>query len=211
MKLAFVGIFGLFLSVFGLFFAQPDMDAKSANIDYITDEFMLVLDTHDNFDKWSRQAIVRLEPSFAALNVEVIDGEALMYELFADHSKAALIELRATLKKSFLSRFTREEVALLANFYRSAIGQDLISRVLMLNLPTLEKVDFFQKGDGQHLLQKIGHVVSDLDDFGERSYALIDNQFTANRLADIAEVDGILKFQSEAHQNEFIETLRQFE
>jgi hypothetical protein len=196
----------LFLTIFFVL-ATPVYADTTSDAAYIVDQHMIASGAEKRFQDFNQTMLTNMRSAFANLEVEILDPERFVSELIGDFDERFLREVRDAATKSFLRRLNPDELNHLSTFYRSEAGQVLIEGGVTITSLNGD-LDFFSDDEGKEIASKVEELLLDMENVINHNLGLAANLLSASRLADVAEIRGVLGFKSEADRQIIIDYLR---
>ncbi len=148
-----------------------------------------------------------MNAAFETLGAQIIDPDRFMAELMGDFEAELISKIRKTSAAAYQELMTDEEIAALADFYRSDAGQTLLARGL--SEATLNEYNAFaREGAGAPILEHLHEIVATMEEMGPDVLARLKDLFSMARMADVMEMESVVKFEDESHRKVVVDALR---
>ena len=175
---------------------------------YILEQHLNSINSEEEFETLKQTALSEMHSNFDDLGAQIIDPDRFAEELFGEFETYFFSNLRETLAKTYQDFMTDEEIAALADFYRSDKGQELLRQGLSEDT-LADNIAFIKGGAGAPLLRILFNSSARMDDFHDEITARLGEVFSLDRIADLMEMETIVVFESDEHRQYVVDGLRQ--
>ncbi|WP_170398929.1 hypothetical protein [Ruegeria arenilitoris] len=185
--------------------ADPETDAQ-----YILEQHSASNNFEERISALKRRALIHFEPFFQKLGAQIIDPDRFLDELLGDFEAEIFSDVRSTTVAAYLEILTDDEIAALADYYRSDEGQYLLAQGLTAET-MFQYAALAFGGAYAPILEHMQELEVALDRVRPIVEARLEKKLTADRIADIMEMEDIVKFEDESRRQIVVDAMRQYE
>ncbi|WP_420586774.1 hypothetical protein [Ruegeria sp.] len=182
--------------------SDPATDAS-----YIAEQHIISTKAEEKLDTLLTDVMAQMRPAFETLGAQIVDPDRFMDELMGDFEKTLISNIRKTSAAAYQELMTDVEIAALADYYRSDEGQVLLAQGLS-EVTLNDYITFAQEGAGAPLLEHFPELLASMEEVGNETMARLGEIFTLNRMADLMEMEAIVKFEDEARRQAVVDAFR---
>lgn len=186
-------------------FSRADTEEDAA---YIVRQHMVLGDYEEKLELLSQSILAKVEPAFERLGAEIIAPDRLWDEIGGTYFQDLEQIIQENAIIAFQEVLAPEELALLANYYRSDEGQAFLVQSF-----TKEQLDtsaaFFQVGPGKPLLTRMPELLAVVNEPLLDALLPINELFSTDRMADIMEMKRVVHFEDECRRQSVVDALRE--
>lgn len=193
--------------LFALNFAAPLQADSRMNAEFVVQEHLRSMGVNEHAAALHERAVASIEEALRKFDVEILDRERFQDVWIGDYFDLMLDRIVSQSAEILADEISPADLSSLASFYRSAAGQTFVEMGRSVD-PNSWATREFMEGPGQPLIEATPKLMEQVSLMFDREMILMADELSTDRLADIAEMDGILGFQDEAHRRRVIIDLR---
>ena len=185
--------------------SDPMSDAS-----YIVEQHITSSNVEEKLDALSADVVAQMNPVFKNLGAHIIDPNRFKDVLMGDFAAELVSEISETAAAAFHEQLMDEELAALADYYRSDEGQALLARGFS-SVTSNDYIKLMHEGAGAPVLEHIPEMLETMEAVENKTIARLDDVFALGRMADLMEMEGLVAFDDEARRQTVVDALRKAE
>lgn len=192
-----------------LMFTLPTQANVQPDLDFVVDVHVQDTTALQNFDALLDKSVAEVEPAIENLGGTVSDRSAFKEALLGDINAKIMEVIRSHWLAEYQNVFSDEEIAQLAEFYRSAEWQSVASEFFS-NGALPDDVETLKQGPFSIMIEHEADLDQSMPVLEAQVISELQSVYSLERFAEIFKMDGVVSFESEQQRQDVIDAIGEF-